>query len=147
MIVLGWREWLALPDLGIDRVRAKIDTGARSSALHVDAHWRFVEQGVPWVGFRLTPSKVQRRVIEAAAPIFDERDVLDSGGHRTRRIFLRSTMRLAGSAREIEINLTDRGGMLFPMLLGRTALAGTFTVDPAQSSLHGKPPRSIASSA
>jgi hypothetical protein len=86
-------------------------------------------------------------VIEAAAPIFDERDVLDSGGHRTRRIFLRSTMRLAGSAREIEINLTDRGGMLFPMLLGRTALAGTFTVDPAQSSLHGKPPRGIASSA
>ena len=147
MIVLGWREWVALPGLGIDRVRAKIDTGARSSALHVDAHWRFVEQGLPWVGFRLTPSKVQRRVIEAAAPICDERDVLDSGGHRTRRIFLRSTMRLAGSAKEIEINLTDRGGMLFPMLLGRTALAGTFMVDPAQSSLHGKPPRSIASSA
>ncbi|MBC7988631.1 MAG: ATP-dependent zinc protease [Luteimonas sp.] len=147
MIVLGWREWVALPGLGIDRVRAKIDTGARSSALHVDAHWRFVEQGLPWVGFRLTPSKVQQRVIEAAAPIFDERDVLDSGGHRTRRIFLRSTMRLAGSAREIEINLTDRGGMLFPMLLGRTALAGTFTVDPAQSSLHGKPPRSLSSSA
>ena len=147
MIVLGWREWVALPELGIDRVRAKIDTGARSSALHVDAHWRFVEQGLPWVGFRLTPSKVLRRVIEAAAPIFDERDVLDSGGHRTRRIFLRSTMHLAGGAKEIEINLTDRGGMLFPMLLGRTALAGTFTVDPAQSSLHGKPPRSLSSSA
>jgi len=147
MIVLGWREWVALPDLGIDRVRAKIDTGARSSALHVDTQWRFVEQGAPWVGFRLTPSKRHLRVVEATAPIFDEREVLDSGGHRTRRIFLRSTMQLAGRDKQIEINLTDRGGMLFPMLLGRTALAGMFAVDPAKSSLHGKPPRRILPSA
>jgi hypothetical protein len=147
MIVLGWREWVALPGLGIDRVRAKIDTGARSSALHVDTHWRFVEGGSPWVGFRLTPSKVRGQVVEAAAPILDEREVLDSGGHRTRRIFLHAGMRLAGIEREIEINLTDRGGMLFPMLLGRTALSGTFTVDPAQSSLHGKPPRGITRTA
>jgi hypothetical protein len=147
MIVLGWREWVALPGLGIDRVRAKIDTGARSSALHVDTLWRFAEQGAPWVGFRLTPSKVRGHVIEAAAPILDEREVLDSGGHRTQRIFLRAEMRLAGVARQIEINLTDRGSMLFPMLLGRTALSGTFTVDPAQSSLHGRPPRATTRTA
>ncbi|MEP6633330.1 MAG: RimK/LysX family protein [Luteimonas sp.] len=139
MIVLGWREWVALPGLGIDRVRAKIDTGARSSALHVDAQWPFIEGGAPWVGFRLTPSKVRGHVVEAAAPVYDERDVFDSGGHKTRRVFLQSKMRLAGVDKLIEINLTNRGGMLFPMLLGRTALAETFTVDPAQSSLHGKP--------
>jgi hypothetical protein len=81
------------------------------------------------------------RVVEAHAPVHDERAVLDSGGHSTRRVFLRTTLRLAGIEREIEINLTDRRGMLFPMLLGRTALDGAFAVDPAQSSLHGKPLR------
>lgn len=139
MILLGWREWVALPALGIDAVRAKVDTGARSSALHVDAQWRYSDGGVSWVGFRLRPSWRGTRVVEAHAPVHDERTVLDSGGHSTRRVFLRTTLCLAGVEREIDINLTDRRGMLFPMLLGRTALDGAFIVDPAQSSLHGKP--------
>ena len=139
-IMLGWREWVALPELGVARVRAKVDSGARSSALHVDEQWRFTEAGAPWVGFRLTPGKASG-VIEARAPIFDERDVADSGGHRGKRIFLRTTLQLAGQQRAIEINLTDRRGMLFPMLLGRTAIAGLFTVDPARSFVHGRPPR------
>ncbi|WP_242111547.1 ATP-dependent zinc protease family protein [Luteimonas aquatica] len=146
MIVLGWREWVALPALGITRLRAKIDSGARSSALHVDAQWRFTEGGAPWVGFRITPWKSRQRVIEAAAPLLDERDVVDSGGHRTRRAFLRTPLRLAGIEREIEINLTDRRGMLFPMLLGRSAMAGAFMVDPAQSSIHGRAGRREAES-
>jgi hypothetical protein len=131
---------VALPDLGVARVRAKVDSGARSSALHVDEQWRFTEAGAPWVGFRLTPGK-STGVVEMRAPIFDEREVADSGGHRGRRVFLRTTLRLAGRQREIEINLTDRRGMLFPMLLGRTAIAGLFTVDPARSFVHGRPPR------
>ena len=139
-IMLGWREWVALPELGVARVRAKDDSGARSSALHVDEQWRFTEAGAPWVGFRLTPGKASG-VIEARAPIFDERDVADSGGHRGKRIFLRTLLQLAGQRRAIEINLTDRRGMLFPMLLGRTAIAGLFTVDPARSFVHGRPPR------
>ena len=139
-IMLGWREWVALPELGVARVRAKVDSGARSSALHVDEQWRFTEAGAPWVGFRLTPGKASG-VIEAHAPIFDERDVADSGGHRGKRIFLRTTLQLAGQQRAIEINLTDRRGMLFPMLLGRTAIAGLFMVDPARSFVHGRPPR------
>jgi hypothetical protein len=141
MIELGWREWAVLPDLGLPRMRAKIDTGARSSALHVDAQWRFSEAGAPWVGFRITPLRTSLEVVEACAPILDERDVVDSGGRRTRRVFLATRLRLAGLERDIEINLTDRRNMLFPMLLGRTAIAGAFTVDPARSSLHGKPPR------
>jgi hypothetical protein len=139
-IMLGWREWVALPELGVTRVRAKVDSGARSSALHVDEQWRFTEAGAPWVGFRLTPGKASG-VVEAHAPIFDERDVADSGGHRCKRIFLRTILQLAGQQRAIEINLTDRRGMLFPMLLGRTAIAGLFTVDPARSFVHGRPPR------
>jgi hypothetical protein len=143
MIVLGWREWLTLPDLGIARLRAKVDTGARSSALHVDAQWRSHEGGIPCIGFRLTPRKAGSEVCEAVVPIFDERDVADSGGRRSRRVFIRTTLRMAGVERQVEINLVDRGGMRFPMLLGRTALAGVFTVDPSSSFLHARPPRRL----
>lgn len=137
-IVLGWREWAGLPRLGVPAVRCKIDSGARSSALHVDSCWRFTDRGAPWVGFRFSNDGHGETQVQAAAPIFDEREVIDSGGHRTRRIFLRTTLALAGIEREIEMNLTDRQGMLFPMLLGRTAMAGVFTVDPARSFLHGR---------
>ena len=138
-ITVGWREWVALPALGLVAVRAKVDTGARTSALHVDAHWRFTEAGAPWVGFRVSPGR--QGAVDAAAPVVDEREVADSGGHRTLRTFLRTSIRLAGVEREVEVNLTDRRGMRFPMLLGRTALAGVFTVDPARSFLHGRRPR------
>jgi hypothetical protein len=138
-IMLGWREWVALPQLRL-AVRAKIDTGARSSALHVDAQWRFFEAGAPWVGFRLSPQGVSGAALEAVAPIVDEREVTDSGGHCTRRVFMRMQMHLAGVEREVEVNLCNRAGMLFPMLLGRTAMARTFTVDPARSFLHGRLP-------
>lgn len=138
-VMLGWREWVGLPGLGLSAVRAKIDSGARSSALHVDAYWRFSEGGAPWVGFRLSNDGHGEATVQAAAPIFDEREVIDSGGHRTRRIFLRTPLLLAGIERVIEVNLTDRQGMLFPMLLGRTAMAKVFAVDPGRSFLHGKP--------
>jgi hypothetical protein len=137
-VVLGWREWLALPALGIVAIRAKVDTGARSSSLHVDSQWRFTEGGAPWAGFRIQTGGGQ--VIEAQAPVSDERDVTDSGGNRSRRVFLRTRLVLGGLEREVEINLTHRHGMLFPMLLGRTALARAFVIDPARSFLHGKPP-------
>lgn len=137
--MLGWREWVGLPRLGLPAVRCKVDTGARSSALHVDSCWRFIERGAPWVGFRLSNDGHGEAMLQTAAPIYDERDVIDSGGHRTRRIFLRTTLALAGIEREIEINLTDRQGMLFPMLLGRTAMAGMFAVDPGRSFLQGRP--------
>ena len=133
--MIGWREWVALPALGIPALRAKVDTGARTSALHVDAQWRFTQGGAPWVGFRLTVGEAGAVSVEAAAPVLEERDVTDSGGHRTRRAFLQTRLALAGVEREVEVNLADRHGMRFPMLLGRTAVAGVFTVDPARSFL------------
>ena len=136
-VVLGWREWVVLPGLGIDAIRAKVDSGARTSALHVDAQWRFNQGGQPWVGFRLTPG-AGGTAIECTAPVLDERDVTDSGGHATRRVFIRTPLRLAGVEREIDINLTRRHGMAFPMLLGRSAMARIFAVDPARSFLHGR---------
>ena len=136
-VVLGWREWVALPTLGVGAIRAKIDSGARSTALHVDDQWRFSERGAPWVGFRLTPAHAGE-AIECTAPVVDERTVVDSGGHGTLRVFIRTTLRVAGVEREIDINLTRRHGMAFPMLLGRTAMVKAFTVDPARSFLHGR---------
>ena len=139
-IVLGWREWVALPGLGVAALRAKVDSGARSSALHVDAQWRFVQGGAPWVGFRLTPGTAGGAAVDCHAPVLDEREVTDSGGRRSCRVFVRTPLRLAGIEREIEVNLSDRRDMRFPMLLGRTAMARAFTVDPARSWLHGRDP-------
>ena len=136
-IVLGWREWVALPGLGIRAIQAKVDSGARSSALHVDAQWRFVDGGSPWVGFRLTPGE-NAAPIECTAAVVDEREVTDSGGHASLRIFVRTPLRVAGIERAIDINLAGRHGMRFPMLLGRSAMARAFTVDPARSYLHGR---------
>jgi hypothetical protein len=137
-VVVGWRELVALPRLAVGPLRAKLDTGARSSSLHVDEQWRFVERGAPWIGFRLRPRPRLPRIYEAAAPIHDERDVADSSGRRTRRVFILTPLQLAQTERLVEINLTDRGGMLFPLLVGRTALQGMFTVDPSRSFVHGR---------
>ncbi|MFS8137803.1 MAG: ATP-dependent zinc protease [Thermomonas sp.] len=140
MIRTGWREWVALPMLQLPRVRAKLDTGARSSALHVERQWRFMEAGAPWIGFVVRPS-MRGELIEASAAIIDERSVTDSGGHRTLRAFVRTPLRLAGVEQEIELNLAARCGMRFPLLLGRTALSLGFMVDPAASFLHRAKPR------
>jgi hypothetical protein len=99
-----------------------------------------VEAGAPWVGFRLT---TRRAVVELHAPVYDEREVVDSGGHRSVRVFLLTRLALAGVERRVEINLADRRGMRFPMLVGRTALSGLFTVDPSRSFLHGRAHRRL----
>ena len=141
-VVLGWREWLALPDLGIRAIRAKVDTGARSSALHVDALETDFRDGVEWVRFHLGADGVFDSLRDgewAEAPVLDRRMVTDSGGHRTERIFILTTLSLAGEAWPIEINLSQRRNMLFPMLLGRTAMAGRFLVDPQRSFVLGEP--------
>lgn len=136
-VAIGWREWIALPALGIPALHVKVDTGARSSSLHVDRHWVFVDGGTPWVGFCMSLGEPGTDAIEAHAPILDRRCVTDSGGHRTERIFIRTPMRLAEVAREIDINLADRRGMRFPMLLGRTALRRAFVVHPGRSYMQG----------
>lgn len=138
LAVLGWREWLALPDLGLRAIRAKVDTGARSSALHVDALETGFRDGVEWVRFRHGPDC---RAVQpwAEAVVLDRRFVTDSGGHRSERIFIRTTLLIDGAAHAIEINLSHRRNMLFPMLLGRTAMAGRFLVDPQRSFVLGEP--------
>jgi hypothetical protein len=139
-VPLGWREWLSLPELGIVAVRAKVDTGARSSALHVLNQEVFRRAGREYVRFVLDTGAPGAIAQPAEAKVLDRRRVTDSGGHTTERIFIQTRLRLAGQEWPAEVNLTQRRNMLFPMLLGRTALAGRFLVDPASSFLQGDTP-------
>ncbi|WP_438951059.1 ATP-dependent zinc protease family protein [Porticoccus sp.] len=136
--LIGWREWLSLPDLGIARIKAKIDTGARTSCLHAHHLEPFTEQGSPWVRIWVHPRQNSNHSICCAAPIVDERVVTDSGGHRERRIVIQTTVVLGTKTVPIEMTLTNRDTMKFRMLLGRSALAGQFIVDPQTSYLAGK---------
>lgn len=138
--ILGWREWLALPELGIPAIKAKVDTGARSSALHAASVEPIGGPDGDWVRFRVHPVKSRPDiVVEGEAPVLDRRVVSDSGGHREQRIFIRTLVAAGDTRWPIEINLTDRETMLFPMLLGRTAMAGRVRVDPECSYLLGRP--------
>lgn len=133
-IIVGWREWLALPDLGIPALKAKIDTGARTSALHAFALAPFDNAGQMWVRFYLHLSKSHPdQVVCCEAAVIDQREVSDSGGHRELRYVISTTVTLAGHHWPIEITLTNRDTMRFPMLLGRTAMQGRVLVDPAAS--------------
>ncbi|WP_266157181.1 ATP-dependent zinc protease family protein [Dyella silvatica] len=133
LITLGWRERLALPQLGIATLKVKLDTGARSSSLHVDTLESFERDGATWLRFVVDTDRRQHTHIHCEAPALDRRVVTDTGGRRTERWFIRSEVQLAGRSFYADINLTDRRHMLFPMLLGRTALLGRFAVDPALS--------------
>jgi hypothetical protein len=139
VITLGWRERLALPTLGIPLLKVKLDTGARSSSLHVDALETFEREGETWLRFDVNVGGRHRVSVSCETPALDRRAVTDTGGRRTLRWFIRTEVLLAGQHFPVDINLTDRRHMLFPMLLGRTALHGRFAVDPALSYSQPRP--------
>ena len=141
-VMLGWREWIALPELGIAALKAKVDTGARTSTLHAFRIEEFNDQGHQRIRFAIHP--FQKRtdvVIECEADVVDRREVTDSGGHKELRYVIRTPVHVAGRDIPVEITLTDRDSMKFRMLLGRTSLREGFVVDPAGSYLTGKPTR------
>lgn len=141
LIPLGWREWVSLPELGLSHIKAKVDTGARTSALHAFAHETYTERGVSMVRFRIHPA--QRRADleqECVAEVVDKRTVSDSGGHREKRLVIVTPVELGERRWDIEMTLTNRDNMQFRMLLGRTAIKGHYVVDPARSYLVGHKP-------
>lgn len=138
-IPIGWREWIALPELAIPAIKVKIDTGARTSALHVFGLETYSWSGRTWVRFGLHP--LQKRIdiaLSCTAEMIDERAVSDSGGHREHRPIIATRLRLGDREWPIEISLTNREDMLFRMLLGRTALRGRVIIDPQMSYLCGR---------
>lgn len=143
MQTIGWREWIKLPELNIPLIKAKIDTGAKTSALHAFKLRYFSENGVAKIRFFLHPlQRRSRPVIECIAPLKDMRWVTDSGGHREERPVIETLVRMGELEWPIEITLTSRDDMRFRMLLGRTALKSqSLLINPAGSYLLGKKER------
>jgi hypothetical protein len=132
--IIGWREWVSLPVLGISRIKAKVDTGARTSALHAFSLNPFTENGKNKISFEIHPLQHDTQtVITCVADVVDKRLVTDSGGHQEHRHVIETPITIAGQTWSIEITLTERENMLFRMLLGRSALRKHFVVNPARS--------------
>jgi hypothetical protein len=140
--VIGWREWVQLPDLGVFVIKAKVDTGAATSSLHAFRLERFEKDGVPFVRFEIHPRQRSRRPsIECEAPIVKDTAVRNPGGRTELRPVIASTLVIAGQPVEALINLTGRDEMGYRMLLGRRTLRNRFVVDPGKSYLGPRPIR------
>jgi hypothetical protein len=133
---IGWREYLNLPDLGISRIKAKIDTGARSSALHAFEIEYFERDAIAMARFKVHPyQRDSQTTVLAEAALIDRREIRNSGGHAQLRPVIQTWIKLGPQAWPIELTLTNRDVMGFRMLLGREAVRRRFLVDPGKSYL------------
>jgi hypothetical protein len=138
--VIGWREWIGLPDLGIRRVKAKIDTGARSSSLHAFDVKTFVRGGKTRVRFRVHPlQRDSSRKVECEAEVLEFRLVRSSTGHAQKRPVIVTTIEVLGQSWPIELTLANRDEMGFRMLVGREGVRKRFLVDAGRSFYGGQP--------
>ncbi|GLP96294.1 ATP-dependent zinc protease family protein [Paraferrimonas sedimenticola] len=135
-MIIGNLEMCQLPDLGISDLQVRIDTGAKTSSLHVDNLKRIKKNGRPWVKFDLHPDiHSVDELVACEAPLHDIRRVKSSNGVSQERYVIKSTLNLGGQSWPIEITLTDRSDMSYLMLLGREGMAKRVLVDPSQTFL------------
>lgn len=137
---IGWREWVMLPDFDNTYIKAKIDTGALTSAIHA-LNIKVIERdGMRFANFDIHPlQRDAKHTVNCSAPLIDARTIRNSGGHAEERLVIRTNLRLGGLTWPADISLTRRDEMGFRMLLGRRAMRGHFLVDPGRSFLTGKP--------
>ncbi|MDP2469972.1 MAG: ATP-dependent zinc protease [Candidatus Palauibacterales bacterium] len=140
--IIGWREWVGLPDFGIEAIKAKVDTGARSSSLHAFDLRVFERDGEDWVRFEVHPVQRKRdRTVTVEARVLEFRSVRSSSGKATTRPVIVTSITLLGSSWPVELTLASRDEMGFRMLLGREAFRRRFLVDAGRSYCGGKPQR------
>ncbi len=138
----GWREWVSLPDLDVEWLKAKIDTGARTSSLHAFDIHEFERDGDAWVRFQVKPwQDSQEDAVVVECPVHDRRAVRSSSGHAQERLVVKLLIRLVDREVLAEVTLSNRDEMGFRMLIGREALRRGYVVDPARSFLGGRAPR------
>ena len=136
LTIIGWREWLGLPDLDLARIKAKVDTGARSSSLHAYDIEVFTRRGRDYVRFTVHPvQRETKTTINCVAALHEHRHVKSSSGHREYRPIIRTLIELGGERWPIDLTLTTRDAMGFRMLLGREAIRKRFLVDSGRSYL------------
>ena len=138
MQTLGWKEWGALPDLGINRIHMKVDTGAKTSCLHAFKIEPFEQNDAQWLRVWIHPEQDSLAEHIFDAPVYEVREVTDSGGHTERRYVIRSRLLAGDFDQTIELTLTNRDTMKFRMLLGRQAMRDHFIVNPAAAHLLGE---------
>lgn len=142
---VGWREWVGLPDLRVDAIKAKIDTGARTSALHAYRIEPFRRAGALWLRFELNPIQRSHAMqVKCEARAVGERTVRNTGGGIERRYIITTLLKLGEATWIIELALTNRDHMGFRMLLGRTALQGRVLIEPGRSFLLGARPAGLS---
>jgi len=137
---IGWREWVGLPEFGIEAIKVKVDTGARSSSIHASNVREFVRDGEKWVRFKVHPIQRKKDVtVKIEAKIIEYRSVRSSSGKATRRPVITTQLTLLGITWPVELTLASRDEMGFRMLLGREAFRRRFLVDAGKSYFGGKP--------
>ena len=138
--IIGWREWVALPEFNIKQIKAKVDSGARSSSLHAFDVEEFKKNKERWVRFKVHPEqRKSTKVVSAEARVIDYRAVRSSSGQSQQRPVVEATVSLLGETWEIELTLANRDQMGFRMLLGREAFRRRFLVDGGNSYYGGRP--------
>jgi ribosomal protein S6--L-glutamate ligase len=139
-VVLGSEEWCSFPDLGIPAIKARVDSGAKTSALHAINIAPFVKNDSNWVKFNINPIQNNvRTIIHCEAPLIDKRVVKSSSGYREQRYVIQTILKLGDQTWDIEMTLTNRDSMGFRMLLGREAMIGRVIVDPEKQYLLESP--------
>ncbi|MCP5361954.1 MAG: ATP-dependent zinc protease [Hyphomicrobiales bacterium] len=138
-MIIGWQEWIALPELGVSAVKAKVDTGAKTSSLHAYHIEEYTYNGAPHVRFEVHPVQRNQRITRVCeAKIIDYRKVKSSSGESEERPVIVTQLSLGDATWEIELNLTNRDYMGFRMLLGREALRQRLLIDAGSHFLHGR---------
>ena len=138
-MIIGSEEWCAIPQLGIHAIKVRVDSGAKTSALHAFNIQPFTRANSPWVAFEIHPVQDNRKIaLRCEAPVADRRVVKNTSGQGERRYVIKVPLRMADQAWDIEITLTNRDSMGYRMLLGREAMNGRILVDPSDSMVLGR---------